>query len=307
LRVDALHTLSSGCIDPHHSRCDACLSPSFSQPQGREDEDEGVDVLLIEVCEAMLADDKRGLLAASASLKYTLLGPFEDRDKKDVGEVTFDDFTRILRNLGAQLTFSELRTVAMRYRSQDATFETPSGAAKGAKGTAGTTLADRHVQGGMRAGAASDPEYSRWLQEQPTLGGLAGAPADLSEATPSHVEYGPLVERMARILDILLDRQGGIVVGPAGDRKRRKRLKGARPVADESEMSWMLREFELVDMLINQVHTTPVPHHTSSPAQHISPHVLILTDAAYLLDPCVLPNNPRACHLLASFLTCSWS
>ena len=227
----------------------------------------------------MLADDKRGLLAASASLKYTLLGPFEDRDKKDVGEVTFDDFTRILRNLGAQLTFSELRTVAMRYRSQDATFETlpgaaaaagAAGAAKGAKGAEGTALADRHVQGGMRAGAARDPEYRRWLQEQPTLGGLSGGgPADLSEATPSHVEYGPLVERMARILDILLDRQGGIVVGPAGDRKRRKRLKGARPAADESEMSWMLREFELVDMLINQVHTSP---NTSSPA-HAFPHV----------------------------------
>ena len=37
---------------PHRSRCDACLSPSFPKPQGREDEDEGVDVLLIEVCEA---------------------------------------------------------------------------------------------------------------------------------------------------------------------------------------------------------------------------------------------------------------
>ena len=260
----------------------------------------------------MLADDKRGLLAASASLKYTLLGPFEDRDKKDVGEVTFDDFTRILRNLGAQLTFSELRTVAMRYRAQDATFETPpgaaaaaaaaaAGAAKGAKGADSTTLADRHVQGGMRAGAARDPEYRRWLQEQPTLGGLSGgAPTDLSEATPSHVEYGPLVERMARILDILLDRQGGIVVGSAGDRKRRKRLKGARPAADESEMSWMLREFELVDMLINQVHTTPVSHTyfhmlTAVPA----PHVLILTDAAYVLDPCFLPSVPMP----VSFLT----
>ena len=39
-----------------------------------DDEDEEVDLLLIEVCEAMLADDKRGLLAASANLTITLLG-----------------------------------------------------------------------------------------------------------------------------------------------------------------------------------------------------------------------------------------
>jgi hypothetical protein len=105
---------------------------------------------------------------------------------------------------------------------------------------------------------------------------------------------------MARILDILLDRQGGIVVGPAGDRKRRKRLKGARPAADESEMSWMLREFELVDMLINQVHTTPVPHtHFHMLTAVPAPHVLILTDAAYVLDPCFLPSVPMP----VSFLT----
>ena len=39
-----------------------------------DDEDEEVDLLLIEVCEAMLGDDKRGLLAASANLTLTLLG-----------------------------------------------------------------------------------------------------------------------------------------------------------------------------------------------------------------------------------------
>ena len=39
-----------------------------------DDEDEEVDLLLIEVCEAMLGDDKRGLLAASSNLTITLLG-----------------------------------------------------------------------------------------------------------------------------------------------------------------------------------------------------------------------------------------
>ena len=70
---------------------------------------------------------------------------------------------------------------------------------------------------------------------------------------------------MVRILEILLDRQGGITVGgpTRGGRKSRGKGKnkgsgGGRKnntddLPDDSDLPWLLREFELVDLLINQV------------------------------------------------------
>ena len=89
----------------------------------------------------------------------------------------------------------------------------------------------------------------------------------LPDVPPSLVEYVPLVERMVRILEILLDRQGGITIGGGGGQGRRSRGKGGRgrnqgsdgkgrannDPPDDSDLPWLLREFELVDLLINQL------------------------------------------------------
>ena len=71
---------------------------------------------------------------------------------------------------------------------------------------------------------------------------------------------------MVRILEILLDRQGGITVGGNSRKNRKSRLnKGGKNKSmggtgrtededyDDSDLPWLLREFELVDLLINQL------------------------------------------------------
>ena len=175
-----------------------------------------MDLLLIEVCEAMLGDDKRGLLAASSNLTITLLGglvgrshiytyshthththtithpitpplppptppagPFEDKDPSDQGDISFDDYTRVLRNLGATLTFAELRLVAMRYRSERATFEPLSNYAQSNSQSnysqsnySQSTVMDRHLVGGHRVNTQRDPQYHQWASTEPSLAGL---------------------------------------------------------------------------------------------------------------------------------------
>ena len=59
------------------------------------------------------------------------------------------------------------------------------------------------------------------------------------------IQYAPMVDRMVKILEILLDSTGGVVVG--GDDNNNG------DYIDISKLSWTLREFELIDLLISQV------------------------------------------------------
>ena len=59
------------------------------------------------------------------------------------------------------------------------------------------------------------------------------------------IDYKPLVVRMVKILEILNENSNGIVVGGERD--------GFGNLIDISKLSWVLREFELIDLLISQV------------------------------------------------------
>jgi hypothetical protein len=59
------------------------------------------------------------------------------------------------------------------------------------------------------------------------------------------IEYTPMVDRMVKILEILLDSTGGMVVGGENN--------NYGDYIDVSKLSWTLREFELIDLLISQV------------------------------------------------------
>ena len=59
------------------------------------------------------------------------------------------------------------------------------------------------------------------------------------------VDYKPLALRMVKILEILNENSNGIVVGGERD--------GYGNLIEISKLSWVLREFELIDLLISQV------------------------------------------------------
>jgi hypothetical protein len=107
-----------------------------------------------------------------------------------------------------------------------------------------------------------DRAYQQWLEESGigdrVLGdGFTSHSANTKEGTlldlpPKYVEYLPLVDRMVRILEILIEKQGGIVVGGRRGRGDESALAG-----DTDRVGWILREFELIDLLISQLELMP--------------------------------------------------
>ena len=63
------------------------------------------------------------------------------------------------------------------------------------------------------------------------------------------IEYLPLVDRMVRIFVILLENSNGIIVGGNNGNQGNE-----NNLIDYSNLTWILREFEFLDLLISQVH-----------------------------------------------------
>ena len=61
----------------------------------------------------------RGLLAASSSLKKTILAPFIAKDLEKNGFLSFSDFSRIFQNFNSSLNSEEIIEIANRYRAFD--------------------------------------------------------------------------------------------------------------------------------------------------------------------------------------------
>jgi Ca2+-binding EF-hand superfamily protein len=89
------------------------------RPQGKEDDDEDVDLLLINVCEGMLDDDLNGLLTSSTSLKIVILSSFKKMDNGNNGYISYRNFAKILDKFKSKLDNSEILKVALRYEYID--------------------------------------------------------------------------------------------------------------------------------------------------------------------------------------------
>ena len=87
-----------------------------------------------------------------------------------------------------------------------------------------------------------DPHTKSWIYEND----LRRSVSDNKNGNNNvFVEYEPLVMRMVKILEILNENSNGIVVGGEGY--------GCGNVTNYSKLSWVMREFELIDLLISQV------------------------------------------------------
>jgi hypothetical protein len=58
-------------------------------------------------------------LAASVSFEKTLLTVFKEKDEECNGNVSLNEFTRILVNLGSTLNFDEISLIAERYKATE--------------------------------------------------------------------------------------------------------------------------------------------------------------------------------------------
>lgn len=92
----------------------------------------------------------------------------------------------------------------------------------------------------------ADPIFNTWMEESNLKSVLENSKNYKHGNNITHkIQYGPMVDRMVKILEILLDSTGGVVVG--GDDNNHG------DYIDISKLSWTLREFELIDLLISQV------------------------------------------------------
>ena len=56
-------------------------------------------------------------MAVSLSLKKMMLAPFQEKDEKNDGILSFDDFERVLVNIGSNLSTEKVTKISEKYRS----------------------------------------------------------------------------------------------------------------------------------------------------------------------------------------------
>ena len=59
---------------------------------------------------------RRGLIAVSLSLEKMMMAPFREKDKNNDGILSFDDFSRVLVNIGSTLSHEEVLKISLKYR-----------------------------------------------------------------------------------------------------------------------------------------------------------------------------------------------
>ena len=100
-----------------------------------------------------------------------------------------------------------------------------------------------HIHHNTHTGTSQsfDPQTKSWLHGND----FEKSVTNNKKGNSPLIEYKPLVIRMVKILEILNENSNGIVVGGERD--------GYGNLIDISKLSWVIREFELIDLLISQV------------------------------------------------------
>jgi hypothetical protein len=104
-----------------------------------------------------------------------------------------------------------------------------------------TNISTTHTRTHTGTSKSFDPHTKSWLYGND----LQKSVNDIKNGNNLFIVYKPLVIRMVKILEILNENSNRIVVGGERD--------GYGNLIDISKLSWVLREFELIDLLISQV------------------------------------------------------
>ena len=101
------------------------------------------------------------------------------------------------------------------------------------------------ITGSIIGASRNDPLFKSWLRNTDLDNDLGiNNNYDNNNNKINFIEYLPLADRIVRILEILLENNEGINLSNTDVDSNE---------IDVSNLNWILKEFELIDLLINQV------------------------------------------------------
>ena len=101
------------------------------------------------------------------------------------------------------------------------------------------------ITGTIIGASRNDPLFKSWLRNTDLDNDLGiNNNNDNNNNKINFIEYLPLADRIVRILEILLENNEGINLSNTDVNSNE---------IDVSNLNWILKEFELIDLLINQV------------------------------------------------------
>jgi len=219
---ETVHTLVYDILGQKEAEETKYQSMDAEATHAKVQQDE-VDKLILEICENILAYDKKAILGSAPSMYKALIEPFKDVDVYDKKVLGLGQFISVCKDLGIMLTYKELTFIAKRY------------AAKGMPADSALSSSNldhidsfkgRVLEGSLKGVANNNAKFGEWLSS-------SGLPLNDPTDENIFVEYEGFVGSLVDCLESLMEKKGGLIV--------------------TSSAPWTLKEFELVDILICQL------------------------------------------------------
>lgn len=182
-----------------------------------------VDNLILEICENILAYDKKAILGSAPSMYKALVEPFKDVDAYDSKVLGLGQFISVCKDLGIMLTYKEITFIAKRYAAKGV--PTDSALPSSNLDHIGS-FKNRVLEGSLKGAANNNNKFGEWLSS-------SGLPLNDPTDENIFVEYEGFVGALVDCLEGLMEKRGGLII--------------------TSSAPWTLKEFELVDILICQL------------------------------------------------------
>jgi hypothetical protein len=182
-----------------------------------------VEKLILEICENILAYDKKAILGSAPSMYKALVEPFKDVDAYDSKVLGLGQFISVCKDLGIMLTYKELTFIAKRYsaRGVPADSALPSSNLDHIE-----SFKQRVLEGSLKGASNNNAKFGEWLSS-------SGLPLNDPTDENIFVEYEGFVGALVDCLEGLMEQRGGLII--------------------TASAPWTLKEFELVDILICQL------------------------------------------------------
>lgn len=173
---------------------------------------------------------RRAILGTSSNFTQTLLKPFVDVDSQGSGHIPFEKFCYILKDMGAMLSYEEYKVLALPF----AIFEDlPPSKYPSSNLNHLESFRTKQLQGSLSGRSKVQSSFGSFLSNHALdLDNREDRSVD-DLTSDTLINYAEFVNELVNCLNELLDRQGGLPVTP--------------------RLSWVLREFEFVDLLLSQL------------------------------------------------------
>jgi Ca2+-binding EF-hand superfamily protein len=202
--------------------------------------------LLRDCCESILKYDRKYILGNSSDFYRTLLKSFIEIDYKGNGFISFSEFVIILKEMGCLLSRDEFKILAKPFIVENEEDE-----GEGSGPYAESSYPSSHLNhlesfrnvsltGTLSGKMKHNSKFSQFLSSNGLKHRVSSSiKSDLLSLDHIHddslIYYSDFVSELVKLLEQFIEKKGGL------------------PVLSASKLPWVIKEFELVDLLLSQL------------------------------------------------------